>query len=195
MKSHIIAIDDILNQGRWVPRWGWHDDHRQLDGTTDYLPALQQVRSEFFDLVEVLDRANVIGGRCLQLGIGECEASHAMWRLLFRDVVTIDWSVLAHQDERVVPGADTHSHPAAAFAASHGHYDFLFIDAGHSFEDARLDHRDYGPMVRKGGIIAFHDSLQRKGYEEVEVWRYLETLGGRVNPIGSEVGTAWIVQE
>src|SRR3990167_5394256 len=193
---NIEAVDARIAPDRFPPRWGWHDDHRDRDGTPGYLPALQQVRAEFSGLLDVLKAIpGVLGGRCIQLGIGECDASHEVWRVLFNRVVTIDWSVLADQGVRTRPGADTHLPAAVGFAAARGPYGLLFLDAGHDFADVAQDHRDYGPLVRKGGIIAFHDSLPRKGYEEVEVWRYLETLGDRVNQIGTEVGVAWIVKE
>jgi cephalosporin hydroxylase len=35
--------------------------------------------------------------------------------------------------------------------------DFLFIDADHSYEGVSQDFSMYSPLVRKGGIIAFHD--------------------------------------
>jgi predicted O-methyltransferase YrrM len=35
--------------------------------------------------------------------------------------------------------------------------DFLFIDADHSYEGVKKDFEMYSPLVRKGGIIAFHD--------------------------------------
>jgi len=35
--------------------------------------------------------------------------------------------------------------------------DFLFIDADHTAPGVRADYRLYSPLVRKGGIIAFHD--------------------------------------
>jgi predicted O-methyltransferase YrrM len=35
--------------------------------------------------------------------------------------------------------------------------DFLFIDGDHSYEGVKRDFEIYGPLVRKGGIIAFHD--------------------------------------
>jgi len=35
--------------------------------------------------------------------------------------------------------------------------DFLFIDGDHSYEGVRSDYEMYGPLVRPGGIIAFHD--------------------------------------
>lgn len=192
----IEAVDRRISPGRFPPRWGWHDDHRDRDGTPGYLPALQQVRAEFSGLLDVLKATpGVLGGRCLQLGIGECDASHEAWRVLFGRVVTIDRSVLADEGLRTRPGSDTHDPAAVVFAGARGPYDFLFVDAGHDFEDVRLDHVFYGPLVRVGGIVAFHDSLPRVGYEEVEVWRYLETLGDRVHQIGTEVGVAWLRQE
>ena len=35
--------------------------------------------------------------------------------------------------------------------------DFLFIDADHTYEGVRKDFEMYSKLVRKGGIIAFHD--------------------------------------
>jgi cephalosporin hydroxylase len=35
--------------------------------------------------------------------------------------------------------------------------DFLFIDGDHTFEGVKLDYEMYSPLVRRGGIIAFHD--------------------------------------
>ncbi|MEM2196980.1 MAG: class I SAM-dependent methyltransferase [Sulfolobales archaeon] len=38
-----------------------------------------------------------------------------------------------------------------------GKLDFLFIDGDHTYEGVRKDFEIYSPLVRKGGIIAFHD--------------------------------------
>jgi predicted O-methyltransferase YrrM len=35
--------------------------------------------------------------------------------------------------------------------------DFLLIDADHSYEGVKQDFEVYGPLVREGGLIAFHD--------------------------------------
>lgn len=35
--------------------------------------------------------------------------------------------------------------------------DFLFIDGDHSYSGAKTDFLMYSPLVRKGGVIAFHD--------------------------------------
>jgi predicted O-methyltransferase YrrM len=35
--------------------------------------------------------------------------------------------------------------------------DFLFVDGDHTYEGVKRDFEMYSPLVRKGGIIAFHD--------------------------------------
>jgi predicted O-methyltransferase YrrM len=35
--------------------------------------------------------------------------------------------------------------------------DLLFIDGDHTYEGVKKDFEMYSPLVRKGGIIAFHD--------------------------------------
>jgi len=35
--------------------------------------------------------------------------------------------------------------------------DLLFIDGDHRYEGVRKDFEMYSPLVRKGGIVAFHD--------------------------------------
>lgn len=42
--------------------------------------------------------------------------------------------------------------------------DMLFIDGDHSYEGVKQDYEMYSPLVREGGIIAFHDSV---GYDSV----------------------------
>jgi len=38
-----------------------------------------------------------------------------------------------------------------------GMIDLLFIDGDHRYEGVRKDFEMYSPLVRKGGIVAFHD--------------------------------------
>jgi predicted O-methyltransferase YrrM len=49
--------------------------------------------------------------------------------------------------------------------------DFAFIDGDHTYEGAKADFRNYGPLVRPGGIIAFHDILPRPDLPEIQVHR------------------------
>lgn len=190
-REAMLAVNRLIYSDRYSPRFGWHDDHRGVDGTPEYLPALQQVCAEYREFVEVLDAAGVRGGRCLQLGLGECRASHDAWNAIFAGgAVTLDWAYRIVGTDDALPGGDTHDPSSLEFARARGPYDTLFVDAGHLLADVRRDHADYGPMVRKGGIIAFHDALERPGHK-VEVWPYVRALDG-VRFIGREVGFAWV---
>lgn len=37
--------------------------------------------------------------------------------------------------------------------------DFLFIDGGHTYSGVKQDFEKYAPIVRKDGIIVFHDII------------------------------------
>lgn len=62
--------------------------------------------------------------------------------------------------------------------------DFLFIDADHTFEGVKRDFEMYAPLVRPGGIIAFHDimpdSFHSRGIPSTsdsgEVFRFWQEL-------------------
>lgn len=58
----------------------------------------------------------------------------------------------------------------------HGHeLDFLFIDGDHSYEGVREDFMMYSPLVREGGLIAFHDIAESGGSREVHrLWSELK---------------------
>lgn len=47
--------------------------------------------------------------------------------------------------------------------------DFLFIDGDHTYEGVKQDFEFYAPLVREGGLIAFHDILPRKDIPEIQV--------------------------
>jgi predicted O-methyltransferase YrrM len=54
--------------------------------------------------------------------------------------------------------------------------DFLFVDGDHSESGVEADYRDYAPLVRPGGLIAFHDIVERQPTPETAVhafWRRL----------------------
>lgn len=187
---------------RWHPFHGWHDDHRGKDRTPDYLPAVQQCREEFYGLLKMLQQYE-LKNNMLQLGLGTTGASHELWRKVFKDVVTIDRQVCLTGDTRdgakIHAGLDTHRLEAIRFAERYAYYDFLFIDAGHKYDDVRMDFKNYSRMVKPGGVIALHDALKRPTYEEeIEVWKFIPDLqasvGAAIQMLGSEVGTAWLIR-
>ena len=50
--------------------------------------------------------------------------------------------------------------------------DVLFIDGNHSYEGVKNDFKLYAPLVRKGGIIAFHDIVDVPSYVDVQVNKF-----------------------
>lgn len=57
--------------------------------------------------------------------------------------------------------------------------DFLFIDGDHSEQGVTADYRDYKGFVRPGGLIAFHDIVEKQplpGNEVFRLWQRLKPL-------------------
>jgi cephalosporin hydroxylase len=50
--------------------------------------------------------------------------------------------------------------------------DFLFIDGDHTEQGVEQEHKTYGPWVRPGGVIAFHDIVERQPRESNQVQHY-----------------------
>ncbi len=57
--------------------------------------------------------------------------------------------------------------------------DFAFIDGDHTYEGVKADFLDYGPLVRPGGLIAFHDILPRSDLPDIQVDRFWNEIRGR----------------
>ena len=57
--------------------------------------------------------------------------------------------------------------------------DFLFIDGDHSYEGVKKDFEMYSPLVRKGGIIAFHDIVNNDPSRlDIEVPKFFNEIKG-----------------
>lgn len=60
--------------------------------------------------------------------------------------------------------------------------DFLFIDGDHSYEGVKKDFEMYSPLVRKGGIIAFHDivpGLKENVGGVPEFWKEVKNMDSK----------------
>lgn len=56
--------------------------------------------------------------------------------------------------------------------------DFLFIDSDHSYFGVKQDFEMYSPLVKKGGIVAFHDIVQGREQEAGEVYVFWKEIKG-----------------
>jgi cephalosporin hydroxylase len=50
--------------------------------------------------------------------------------------------------------------------------DFLFIDGDHTVEGVKADYEDYREFVRPGGIIAFHDIVEKQPLPDNQVFHF-----------------------
>jgi predicted O-methyltransferase YrrM len=59
--------------------------------------------------------------------------------------------------------------------------DFLFIDGDHTYEGVKRDFEMYSPLVKKGGIVAFHDIVPHPSETGCEVSKLWEEMKSRYN--------------
>lgn len=54
--------------------------------------------------------------------------------------------------------------------------DFLFIDGDHTVEGVKADYEDYREFVRPGGIIAFHDIVEKQPFDTNQVHQFWQRV-------------------
>lgn len=59
--------------------------------------------------------------------------------------------------------------------------DFLFIDGDHTESGVTADYHDYRHLVRPGGIIAFHDIVEKQSIATNQVYRLWKRLRNEAN--------------
>ena len=112
------------------------------------------------------------------------------------------WKPWAEAAQRGLVVLHANSSEAATVqqAARHGPFDFIFVDGGHDYETVQNDYENYWPLVRPGGVMAFHDIayLDVNMPHQIDVgrwWRDFKT-NGRItgasadcenSPIGSPI--------
>ncbi len=214
-KDAIVVVLDAFVASRGTGSWGFDPprlpkaDHLPSGQGRSYCPPIQQLRDEilaFVDVVLGLQSRKTI----LEIGAGEWCGTHYLWRMLFDKVVTIEEkkAIIDHISYPVDGRSafligDSRVGLLPAERVCQGEVDALFIDGGHDYELVASDYLLYRRLVRKGGVIAFHDALDN----DTGVPQFLQDLGcGKVDgvlhefividkfsgPIGHKVGIAYL---
>lgn len=68
------------------------------------------------------------------------------------------------------------SHDPATLGLVDGPFDFAFIDGDHSYDGVRSDWLMWSPLVRPGGLLAFHDTWPNGNRHEPGVVRWVDEL-------------------
>jgi predicted O-methyltransferase YrrM len=73
--------------------------------------------------------------------------------------------------------------------------EWLFIDAGHYYEEVEADWRHYRPFVREGGVVLFHDIVpggdQHPELQVHQLWREIQARGYVTQEIISDHVADW----
>jgi cephalosporin hydroxylase len=86
---------------------------------------------------------------------------------------------------------DSHALETFRWAKDSGPYDFIFIDADHSYKGFAADLLAYHQLVRRGGMVAIHDILPDDSDPSIEIhkyWQELKQHGFRVKELTSYPG-------
>lgn len=178
-------IEDILTRlDTWVGQhgkgtyWGEGELPKTPDRIVhDWEHPIQQVRAEIYAFAKALwDLSPRI--RMLEIGLGQYGGTRFLWQQLFASVLTIEHNLelIKRLDypirtfDRFICGDSTVALPVVKQVLKDQPLDALFIDGGHEYHFVKSDTQLYFPLVRKGGIVGWHDACwfdtkQRLGIE------------------------------
>lgn len=94
------------------------------------------------------------------------------------------WATEAGQDFYAYVG-NNRSPAIIEMAQRHAPYDFIFIDADHTYTSVSHDWRVYGALVTPGGIVTLHDINERDGYGVSQLWAEIQAQGYRTETISA----------
>jgi len=158
---------------------------------------IQQVEDEIFGLVDVLLKELESFDNVLEIGLGNFGGTHALWRCIFKNVTTIEQggSLINRIKQNNPEFNDGKSNIIHGSSFDEGNLnkipkeiDFLFIDGDHNYGAVAADFNIYRQIVKKNGIIAFHDSKQ----QNFGVYQFVKNLKNDFSETGIEVKDIWL---
>lgn len=176
------TVQGIMEQlDAWVARYGSGRYERDAQPMDEWMlsedAGIQQDRREIEEFVSVLLGRGRLGV-ALEVGLGFFGSTHFLWRLLFDKVITIEksherlrtfganlrafydrWVLDDHRSSFLIGLSSDPATVSKAYAcAPGGGVDLLFIDGDHQYASVLTDWLLYSPLVKRGGIVAFHDA-------------------------------------
>lgn len=152
-------------------------------GRQDYVPfTIQQIKSEIYNFVDFLLK-NQYTESFLEIGLGDFGGNHFLMSQFFDSVTTIEYSTTVIDrfkknsykpeyqgilNRSTLINSDSNSVDLTALRElvfDNSSVQVLFIDGNHTYHGCKNDFDKYYPVVKSGGIVAFHDShSQKMGY-------------------------------
>ena len=90
--------------------------------------------------------------------------------------------------------ADSTSPETIKTVKEYAPFDFIFIDGGHDYNTAMADWQNYWPMLRSGGLLAFHDIAYSHDNPECgvrKVWHKIRDNGKWQEIINGHNSDGW----
>ncbi len=123
----------------------------------------------------------------------DIEAAKRFWPIWAR---TNGINLIELQSNSMVPDTVHHTE-------QHAPFDFIFADGGHDYCTVAADYRNYWPMLRPGGVMAFHDiaypDINPVNYSVGKLWREIKAKNSQwqeiIRPDNPEgiwgIGVVW----
>jgi predicted O-methyltransferase YrrM len=135
------------------------------------------------------DRAKIFAVDNFQ-GLSTCGEDAAWYNRHFRqlgtnstlDIFRANFAALGFSS-RSEPVVSDSLAAARSLETRHDTIDFIFIDGDHSYDACKADIGAWAPLVKRGGVIAFHDfgsradGVTRAIFEETKAGRFAEIVG------------------
>jgi cephalosporin hydroxylase len=144
----------------------------------------RRVQQDFEELEAYVEVLGVLTPREVAVEIGyHCGGTHFAWTKLFPEVISIECDYnaccrgivdFAGSGSKLLHGDSRDSMTVRMLQCILGNrsIDHLFVDGDHAYSSVHADFLNYAPLVRKGGVIGFHDSR----WDQAGVKRFLADL-------------------
>lgn len=162
-----------------IPGPNWHPDWRQVSSDAVSQHGAIQHSAELAMLLALAESAEV--RTVLEIGTFAGGTAWAFSHLpSVERIITIDYGPQDSAEARLAAlgnwvtmirgnSADPDTRHEVIRQLAGSPPDLLFIDGSHDLESVTIDWQVFGPMVRPGGLVAFHDVEVHQGRPEVEV--------------------------
>lgn len=191
MKIQIIKSKDIQFKPETIQAWKQVQEYRQRLSSPGFFDNLwinkkqkhkllwlhrQASKAEILTVIDLLQGSKNV----LEIGVGR-GMSHVLLKSAVQNVISIDRKlhtliilsavlqkiqrldgscfILGNSREEVVPEVRD--------ILNGEELDAVYIDGGHHYKAVAADHKLYAPLVKKDGLIFFHDYFHEKGVRKV----------------------------
>ena len=159
--QNLIIVDDappVIKEPRW-----------HVSEVFSSRGKIFQQREEFLEFLRVVSAAN-LHGVAIEIGLDQ-GGTHMGWYQLFEQVATIEIDInkcvkflatnKADSRSTVICADSCDERTAEILKKTYKSVDLVFIDGDHQYSSVLCDYKCLGGLVKKRGIIAFHDTIGR----------------------------------